>query len=475
MNEIFHELSEHGNTILNVKEVIILAHIQTQEEKFRMMTEDPVPGLIGRLAVPTIISMLITSFYNMADTFFVGRIGTSATAAVGVAFPIMAIMQALGFFCGHGSGNSISRKLGAQKGEEAKELAATGFFSGLFLGILVAVLGLLFLNPLSHVLGSTDTILPFTKDYLRIILIGAPFMTSQFVLNNQLRFQGNAFYGMIGVTTGAVLNIILDPILIFVFDMGIAGAALATVFSQFISFIILLVGIHISGCIPIRFRNIALTKERLGEIIGGGLPSLCRQGLASIATMTLNLGANPYGDAAIAAMSIVGRIAMFAGSALIGFGQGFQPVCGFNYGAKKYNRVREAFFFCVKVSTVVLFVIAVTGFILSGSLIGIFRDDPEVIRIGTLALRFQCLTFTLNGWIVFNNMMMQTIGKTFYASILASARQGLFFIPAVLILPHFFGLVGIQSAQAVADLLTIVVTTVLYRIVMKEMKAEESA
>nr|WP_251391389.1 MATE family efflux transporter [Mediterraneibacter agrestimuris] len=450
-----------------------MAHIQTQEEKYRMMTEDPVPKLIGHLAVPTIISMMITSFYNMADTFFVGRIGTSATAAVGVAFPIMAIMQALGFFCGHGSGNSISRKLGAQKADEAKELAATGFFGGLLFGILVTVLGLLFLTPLAKILGSTDTILPFTKDYLGIILLGAPFMTSQFVLNNQLRFQGNAFYAMIGVTVGALLNIVLDPILIFTFNMGISGAALATVFSQLVSFAILLIGIRISGCIPIRVRNIRLSKERLGEITGGGLPSLFRQGLASIATMTLNLGANPYGDAAIAAMSIVGRIAMFAGSALIGFGQGFQPVCGFNYGAKKYARVREAFSFCVKVSAVLLFIIAVIGFAMSDSLIGIFRDDPEVIRIGTLALRFQCLTFTLNGWIVFNNMMMQTIGKTFYASVLASARQGLFFIPAILILPHFCGILGIQSAQAAADILTVIITTILYRIVMKEIKAEE--
>lgn len=456
-----------------MKEVIFLAHIQTQEEKYRMMTEDPVPKLIGHLAVPTIISMMITSFYNMADTFFVGRIGTSATAAVGVAFPIMAIMQALGFFCGHGSGNSISRKLGAQKADEAKELAATGFFGGLLFGILVTVLGLLFLTPLAKILGSTDTILPFTKDYLGIILLGAPFMTSQFVLNNQLRFQGNAFYAMIGVTVGALLNIVLDPILIFTFNMGISGAALATVFSQLVSFAILLIGIRISGCIPIRVRNIRLSKERLGEITGGGLPSLFRQGLASIATMTLNLGANPYGDAAIAAMSIVGRIAMFAGSALIGFGQGFQPVCGFNYGAKKYARVREAFSFCVKVSAVLLFIIAIIGFAMSDSLIGIFRDDPEVIRIGTLALRFQCLTFTLNGWIVFNNMMMQTIGKTFYASVLASARQGLFFIPAILILPHFCGILGIQSAQAAADILTVIITTILYRIVMKEIKAEE--
>lgn len=450
-----------------------MQHAMTQEEKYRMMTEAPIPGLIGKLAVPTIISMLVTSFYNMADTFFVGRIGTSATAAVGVAFPVMAIIQALGFFCGHGSGNSISRKLGAQKNDAAGELAATGFFGGLILGVLVLVLGLSFLTPLSRILGSTETILPYTKKYLGIILVGAPWMTAQFVLNNQIRFQGNAFYAMIGVGTGAVLNIILDPILIFGFRMGISGAAAATVISQLISFCLLLVGIRISGCIPIRLKNVRFSRERIREIAGGGLPSLFRQGLGSVATMTLNIAANPYGDAAIAAMSVVGRISMFAISALIGFGQGFQPVCGFNYGAKKYGRVREAFWFCVKISTVFLFALAILGFLLSGHLIGIFRDDPEVIRIGTVAVRFQCATLVLNGWIVMNNMMTQTMGKTFYASLLASARQGLFFIPILLILPRILGLTGIQSAQAAADVLAFLLSVFLYRRVSVEMKIEE--
>lgn len=450
-----------------------MQHTMSQDEKYRMMTENPIPGLIGRLAVPTIISMLVTSFYNMADTFFVGRIGTSATAAVGVAFPVMAVIQALGFFCGHGSGNSISRKLGAQENDAAGELAATGFFVGMILGLLVLVLGLLFLTPLSRILGSTDTILPYTREYLGIILVGAPWMTAQFVLNNQIRFQGNAFYAMIGVGTGAVLNIILDPILIFGFRMGISGAALATVFSQLISFFLLLAGVHFSGCIPIRLKNVRFHRERLREIAGGGLPSLFRQGLGSVATMTLNIAANPYGDAAIAAMSVVSRIFMFAISALIGFGQGFQPVCGFNYGAKKYGRVREAFWFCVKVSTIFLFALSILGFLLSGHLIGIFRDDPEVIRIGTAAVRFQCATLILNGWIVMNNMMTQTMGKTFYASLLASARQGLFFIPILLILPRILGLIGIQAAQAAADLFAFLLSVVLYRKVTAELNAEE--
>ena len=464
------QLSAIQNLYNNERNEFKMQQTMTQQEKYQMMTEAPIPGLIGRLAIPTIISMLVTSFYKMADTFFVGQIGTSATAAVGVAFPVMAVIQALGFFCGHGSGNSISRELGAKNTKNAEELAATGFFGSLFLGLLVMVLGLIFLTPLSRILGSTDTILPYTKDYLGTILIGAPYMTAQFVLNNQIRFQGNASYAMIGVSTGAVLNIILDPVFIFVFDMGISGAALATIISQFISFILLLIGIRISNCIPIRFKNIRFNRERLGEIAGGGLPSLFRQGLGSFATMILNIAANPYGDAAIAAMSIVSRICMFAMSSLIGFGQGFQPVCGFNYGAGKYNRVKEAFWFCVKVSTAVLIFLALGGILLSDYMIGIFRDDPEVIRIGTTALRFQCATFIVQGWCVMNNMMMQTIGKTFYASVLASARQGLFFIPILLILPHFLGLLGIQAAQAVADIFSMIVTTVLYRIVIKDLK-----
>ncbi|MBM6948484.1 MATE family efflux transporter [Mordavella massiliensis] len=447
----------------------------SQDEKYKMMTEDPIPGLIGRLAVPTIISMLITSFYNMADTFFVGRIGTSATAAVGIVFPVMAIIQALGFFCGHGSGNSISRHLGSRDEQAAGELAATGFFLAFALGILLMILGLAFLEPLSRLLGSTDTILPYTKDYLRYILLGTPYMTAQLVLNNQIRFQGNAFFSMVGITTGGVLNVILDPVFIFVLDLGISGAAIATILSQFISFCLLLAGVRISGCVPVRVRNVRFTAKRLREITGGGLPSLFRQGLGSVATTTLNIAANPYGDAAIAAMSVVSRIMMFANSALIGFGQGFQPVCGFNYGAGKNSRVKEAFWFCVKVSTVALLFASILCGILSGHLIGIFRDDPDVIRIGTAALRFQCVTFVLSGWIVMNNMMMQTMGKTLPATVLAASRQGLFFIPALLILPRFLGLLGIQCAQAVSDVLTCILTTVINRKVMGGMQDEEGA
>lgn len=436
----------------------------TQAEKQEMMTHAPIPGLIMRLAVPTMISMLVTSFYNMADTFFVGRIGTSATAAVGVVFPLMSIIQALGFFFGHGAGNSVSRKLGAGQEEEAQHLASCGFFSAIVCGALILALGLIFLNPLARALGSTETILPYTMQYLGVILLGAPYMTAALVLNNLLRFQGSAFYAMIGITSGAVLNMVLDPVFIFVFDMGISGAAWATILSQLISFVLLLAGIKKGGCVPLRLRSMRYLPKAARQIFGGGLPSLCRQGLGSLATVVLNLAAGPYGDAAIAAMSIVLRIMFFAGSAVIGFGQGFQPVCGFNYGAGNKKRVKEAFWFCVKTATIVLTVLGVLGFVFAGNLIAVFRkDDLEVLRIGTLALRTQCVTLPLTGWLIMNNMMFQTIGFTVPASVLAAARQGIFFLPAVLVLPLVFGLTGIQFAQPVADILAFVLALVLNR------------
>ncbi len=301
-------------------------------------------------------------------------------------------------------------------------------------------------------------------------------MTAQLVLNNQLRFQGNAFYAMIGITSGGILNIFLDPLFIFKFNMGVSGAALATILSQFVSFLLLLLGMKISGCIPLKLKSMKYLKSNLKIIAQGGLPSLFRQGLGSISILALNLAANPYGDAAIAAMSIVSRISQFAISALIGFGQGFQPVCGFNYGAKKFSRVREAFWFCVKVSTVVLIFIGIAGFLFAGSLISIFRrDDLQVIAIGTLALRMQCIALPLSGWVIMNNMMTQTIGKTFKASLLAAARQGIFFIPSVLLLPPLLGIPGIQLSQPTADVCAFVLAIIVNKSIMKEMKEEEKS
>ena len=445
----------------------------SQDEKLKYMTTAPIPGLVGKMAVPTIISMLVTAFYNMVDTAFVGGINTQATAAVGVAFSAMAIIQAVGFLFGHGSGNYVSRKLGSKEFDKAETMASTGFFASFIVGIVIGVLGIIFLKPLSYLLGSTSTILPYTMSYLGIILLGTPFMTSSFVLNNQLRFQGNASLSMIGIIIGAVFNVILDPLLIIGFDMGVAGAAIATVLSQIVSFCVLLYLTSKGGAFKISFKKCQFNMYYLKNIVKGGIPSLCRQGLASVAAIAMNKMAGYYGanlaDEAIAAMGVVTKITMFANSALIGFGQGFQPVCGINYGAKNYRRVKEAFIFCVKMSIIFLTVISLIVFIFAGDIVGFFRDDVNVIEIGELTLRFQCISFPFCAVIVMVNMMLQTIGRAAKASIVASARQGIFFIPLVFILPLFMGLTGVQICQMVADLLAFALAVPLVADELKKM------
>lgn len=428
---------------------------ETAEDRFRKMTETPVRRLIISLSVPTVISNLVSTLYNAADTFFVGQISTSASAAVGVALSLQAVIQAIGFFFGQGSGNNMSRQLGSHHEDTAEVLASTGFFSSLILSVLVTVLGLIFLRPLSIFLGSSETILPYAMDYIFWILIASPFMASSFVLNNQLRFEGNSFYSMIGLTTGGILNLVLDPLFIFVFHMGISGAALATAISQFVSFVILFVLTQKIGTVKIRFSSFKPSLKILGMITNGGLPSLCRQSVASVAMIALNNAALPFGDAAIAAMAIVNKIGNFTNSVLLGVGQGYQPVCGYNYGAGLYKRVKDGFWFCVKLMSIVLLVLALVEYVWASPIVGFFRKgDPEVIEIGDIALRLRCFTLVFSAWITISNMLLQTTGKMWRASILGFARQGIILIPVVWILPPLIGIWGIQIAQPLADLIT---------------------
>ncbi len=454
-----------------------MARTMTAEQRLTYMTQTPLPRLILSLSVPTIISMLITSFYNMADTFFVGRIGSaSASGAVGVVFPLMSIMQAVGFMFGHGSGNHMSRALGAGHTDDAQAMAATGFVSAFLAGLLIMMVGLIAAEPLVFLLGSTETIAPYAQDYIRFLMPGVPFLISSLVLNNQLRFQGSAFYGMIGIISGALLNIVLDPLFIFVFGMGVAGAALATSISQFVSFAILLLMTNRGANIRIRLRAFHPTPKRFAEIFRGGIPSLARQGLNSLSTVCLNLAAGGYGDAAIAAMSIVSRVMMMTISAIIGFGQGFQPVCGFNYGAKLYGRVRKAFWFCVRMCFCVLLVLAITASLFAPQIISLFlASDLQVQEIGTLALRLQCICLPLFSFNCIANMMLQTMGIAGRATLLAVSRQGLFFIPAVLGLEKLFGLLGVQLAQPLSDLLSFLLSVPITMTVLKELKSRETA
>ena len=423
--------------------------------RYEYLTQTPVPQLVCRLAVPTILSMLVTGLYNSADTFFVGRISTQATAAVGLVFSVMAMIQALGFFCGQGSGSFLSRLLGAGKKQEAAEAAATGFTLALIIGVIVAVLGNLLAAPLGYALGAGPSTIHDTLIYMRIILIGAPFMIAQFVINNQLRYQGSAAYAMIGLLAGAIINIGLDPLLMFVFDLGVAGAAIATVSGQAISFVVLLIGSMHGENIHLKLSNVRMNRYYLGEIVNSGLPALFRQGLAAVSTLLLNEMAGMMGgDAAIAGMSVVTRVLMLLSSAMIGFGQGYQPVCGFNYGAGLYARVKEGFYFCVKYGTIFLTAMSALCLAFAPQIVGFFRDDPAVIAVGTVALRAQAVTLPLMATIVLANMMLQSMGKGLKASITSSSRNGIFFIPLILILPRFFGLFGVEITQACADVLS---------------------
>ena len=439
-------------------------------DKYTFLTQAPVHRVIGAMAIPTIISMLLTSMYNLVDTFFVGKINTQSTAAVGIVFSVMFFIQAFSFFFGNGSGNYISRQLGAQNTKDAEVMASTGLFYTLVFSLIVMLLGWFFLEPISILLGSTPTILPYTRQYLGISLLGTPFIMGTFCINNQMRFQGFTKYSVYGAISGSIINCLLDPVFIFGFSMGVSGAAVASVIGQICGFVIMLIISQKEGVIHYTHRRISFEGRFVKEIIAGGTPSISRQGLASVSTIALNSVAGNYGDAAIAAMSIVTRISMFIFSVIVGLGQGFQPMCGFCYGAKLYDRVKEGFWFSTKIGTFFLLFWSVILIIFSGEVVSLFRDDPEVIAIGIPALRYQMIIFPACSFMMMANMMMQTCRKTIRANILAASRQGLFFIPLIFVLPYFYGLFGVEICQAVSDIISLIVTIPIVWSAFKDMR-----
>lgn len=445
------------------------------------MLNDPLQKIIPRLAIPTIISMLISSIYNMADTYFVSQLSTEAAAAVGVVFTAMAVIQALAFTISMGSGTNLSQLLGRRKTEDAAVFASVGFFTAFGLGLLLMVLGRLNITSLVRFLGANEQIVPDAIAYATYIFYAAPFMMTSFVMNTLLRFQGLSFLSMIGITAGGVLNILLDPLLIFGFHLGTAGAAIATAVSQFVSFCILLaVTTFRREAISIQPKYFRPTRSLYGKIFYNGLPSLGRQGIASLSSLMINRVAGTISPdlaintAAIASISIVNRFIYFINSAVIGFGQGFQPVCGICYGAGRYRRVREAYFFCVKVTTLLLLILSALAQPMAGNIIRLFRaDDPLVIEIGTRFLHLQLLTLPLWGLNVMSNMCTQSMGYGLTSTIISISRQGLFLIPLVLLFPQFWGLLGLQVAPPVADSLAFVLSILIMRRVMRELSQRE--
>ena len=438
------------------------------------MTQTPIGKLIGTLAIPTIISMLVTNIYNTADTYFVSRLGTSASGAVGIVFAFMTFYQAIGFMCGHGAGSFVARFLGAKSPDKAKMFAASTFFLSSLLGTLLSLAFYLNLNRVLYFLGSTKTILPYARQYAVWILIAGPFLSASCTLNNLLRYEGRAMYAMIGLTTGGILNMIGDPILMFGFGMGVSGAGLSTCLSQIISFLILLsmfcIHITVTDVSP---RRISTELSTYWEIMKVGSPSLLRQGLNAASTILLNQQAKVYGDPAIAAMSIVGRMSFFIGACAIGTGQGMQPVISFNYGARKYKRVRESFHFTVKMAAALLSVFAFVCMIFARPIITWFRDDPEVIEIGTVALRWACVSALFQPLSVPINMMFQSIGKSGRALFLSALRTGLCFIPLIEVLPLYLGLTGIEIAQPVSDITAALISVPFAVSFLRQLKARK--
>ena len=439
------------------------------------MLETPVNRLIPTLAVPTIISMMVTSVYNMADTYFVSQISTSASAAVGIVFSVMAVIQAVGFTVGMGSGSIASRMLGQGDKKQADMIASSAVLTALVLGTLLTVLGILNIDQIIWLLGSTETIYPFALDYAKYIILGCPVMILAFTMNNLLRWQGKASLSVIGLGTGGLLNIVLDPLFIFGFDMGISGAAIATLLSQCVSMSIL-ASFFVLKKSDLRVSVVCISRspKTYAAILKQGMPSFFRQGLMSVSTMAVNWNARVFGDAAVAALAIVTKVFSFIQSVTIGFGQGFQPVLGYNYGAGRLDRVKQAIIFSLKTCTIILTIAAVIGFIFSRQIITLFRDDPLVIDIGTRAFRYQCFTMPLAAVLTFANMFFQSLGKSVRATVLAICRQGVI-IPMVFLLPWQFGLPGLEITQATADLVAFLVSgSIMLHYFVKEFGKEST-
>ncbi|MBQ8375248.1 MAG: MATE family efflux transporter [Clostridia bacterium] len=457
---------------------------QREKEQFEKMTKTPIPKLIISLGIPTMLNMMVTSLYNMADTLFVSGLGDQATGAVSVVLSLMSIIQAIGFTLGMGAGAIVSTLLGKRKQKEADTVAATAFFSALIIGVVITVFGLLFLPDLMRFFGATEevgvavTTLEYSQIYSTYILIAAPLMCMSYVMNNLLRAQGKAFISMVGLVTGAVINIALDPILIYGANMGMAGAAIATMASQAISFGILLF-IFLSGRTITHFRigDISRKFSVYGNIIATGFPSFCRQILASLCTVLLNRTIGDLNiDGGLAAFGVVQKVFMLAFSISLGIGQGYQPVLGYNHSAGKFDRVRSAYLFTLIFSMGLMVVFAIACAIFAPALMDVFLEAKGAEEVGVRTLQFQCISMPLLPVNFMAGITYQAVGSKLSATLLSISRQGMFYIPLIFILPTFFGVVGLEILQMTSDILAFafaVPYTVLFLRSLKKAEAEQ--
>lgn len=452
---------------------------ERERKQYVKMTQTSMPRLIIGLGIPTTLSMMVTSLYNLADTAFVSMIGNDQiTAAVSNLLALMSIIQAIGFTFGMGSGSLVSRLLGKRDRAGADKVASSAFFAAMISGLLITALGFLFLTPFLQLLGSRqEQVLLYSKQYARYILIAAPFMCMSFVMNNVLRAEGKAVLSMIGLIIGAVINVVLDPLLIFVAKLGVEGAAIATCVSQISSFLILLF-MFLSGKTIVRLKVQSISRKLItyGDVIATGFPSFCRQILASLCTVFLNNAADLYGgEAAQAAFGVVQKVFMLAFSLSLGIGQGYQPVVGYNYSSKRFDRVRSAYLFTLGFSTSIMLVFASFCAIFAPNLMQMFSLSPEATKIGTLTLRLQCICMPLLPLNFMASVTYQVVGSRAIAAVLSVSRQGLFYIPAVLILPNVWQLFGVQCCQALSDLFAFFFAIPFTFLFFKQVKRQENA
>lgn len=446
---------------------------ENADDKYYRMTASPLGPLILSLAAPSIVSNLVTAIYNISDMYFVGMLGTSAAGAIGIAFVAMTAIQAVGFYFGQGVGNVSSRYLGAKRNEEARVFVSTGLACTFSAGIVIAILCNIFIEPICLIGGATPTILPYAETFISIIFIGAPFMTSSILLNMMMRFEGEALFSMLAMIAGNVLNICLTPLLMFVFNLGIAGSSISTVISQAVSFFLLVWEMQHISVTPLSWKYVHPSAKLFREVNQSGIPSFIRQVMLAVATTLLNQAAAPYGDAAVTAIAEVQRITGFANYVQIGIGQGFQPVCGYNIGAKNYGRVRKAYFYCIKVASIAVLTMGVVTCVFAPQIIWFFRADAEVVEIGTLTLRVTSFTIALTGAAMITNFGLQTSGHMWLATILGACRLGLILGPVVVVMSSCFGLLGVQLAQPVTDVLTALVAMPMAIWFVNELKRRE--
>lgn len=445
---------------------------QDHDAKREMMLNGSLTKVIPILAIPSVISMIITSLYNMLDTFFVSQIGTVAIGAVGICLAMDQFIAMFGSAIGNGASSFISRLLGANQKKQAEQVLAASLFATFMIGIIMCIIGHVFLESVLKLVGAIDSILPTAAAYANYTLYSAPFMAGAFVLNQSLRAEGSPVYSMFGILSGAAVNCVLAPLFIFVFRWGIAGAGIASTISKAISFFVLLIPyLRRSSILRLSWRNVRFSRFIIKEVGKMSIPIFCRNSLMVFVTIVTSRTATSFGEAAIAAISICNRAMNLFASLLMGFGQGYQPVVGYNWGAGKYDRVLKAFWFAVKFGFICMAAVGIPMIIFAGGFMRLFSaTDPEVIRIGSFAIRLQAIALPVGAVVVVINMTFTALGRALGATILGLARQGICFLPSVLIMPALFGVMGLAAAQAVADFLSIIIGIPLGILILKDIK-----